>query len=132
MILDAPEIKRVMLAGGRTDLRMGIYGLASVVQRTYKMNPLEDGTLWLFCGNKRTRIKGLIYEQSVGFVMLTINRTEGVFEWPRGTEEAVELSIDDYYSFLLGEDVVPTLHRKSRAPKGSDRKQESLSGQRQG
>lgn len=117
MILDAPEIKRVMLAGGKTDLRMGIYGLASQVRHYYKMDPLEDGTLWLFCGGSRKRIKGLIYEGSVGFVMLTINRTSGVFEWPRGTDEAVELSIENYHEFLLGEDVVPDLHRRKKVSK---------------
>ena len=51
---------RVYLVTGRTDLRRGIDGLAAIVRLHYDQNPLVTGTLFLFCGTKRDRIKGLV------------------------------------------------------------------------
>ena len=60
MFKDA-RVERIIIATGRTDLRRGIDGLATLVRLNYGINPL-DGTLFLFCGTKRDRIKGLLFE----------------------------------------------------------------------
>jgi len=46
------EIKKIVIATGRTDMRKGIDGLVSVIRLKYFMDPLEVGTIFLFCGRK--------------------------------------------------------------------------------
>ena len=60
MLREAAGIKRILVACGRTDLRRGIDGLAAIVRLAYGLDPLEEGTLFLFCGVKKDRIKGLL------------------------------------------------------------------------
>ena len=50
----------MVLACGRTDLRRGIDGLAAMVRLAYGLDPLEEGTLFLFCGVKKDRIKEIL------------------------------------------------------------------------
>ena len=63
MLKDATAhgIRKVYIACGFTDLRTGIDGLSLLVQEQFLLNPLEKGTLFLFCGRKSDRIKGLQY-----------------------------------------------------------------------
>ena len=48
MLKEAAGIRRVVLKMGRTDLRRGIDGLKAIIILN-GMNPLEVGTLYLFC-----------------------------------------------------------------------------------
>ena len=56
-----PNIRRVVFICGRTDMRRGIDGLSTIVRLHYGLNPLEIGSMFLFCGTKKDRIKGLIF-----------------------------------------------------------------------
>ncbi|MCR5088310.1 MAG: IS66 family insertion sequence element accessory protein TnpB [Oscillospiraceae bacterium] len=49
---------KVIIACGYTDLRRGIDGLAGMVQEKYRLDPFEEA-LFLFCGRRADRIKGL-------------------------------------------------------------------------
>ena len=69
MLEDAAGIRRVVLACGIVDLRKGIDGLAMIIGDKYKQNPFEKGTLFLFCGRRTDRIKGLLW-QGTGFMLL--------------------------------------------------------------
>ena len=60
MLEDAAGIRRVIVACGTVDLRKGIDGLARIVGDKYDLNPFEQGTLFLFCGRRSDRIKGLL------------------------------------------------------------------------
>ena len=60
MLKEGTGVKRVIIRAGRTDLRRGIDGLKSIIQLACGMNPMEEGTLFLFCGSRRDRIKGLL------------------------------------------------------------------------
>lgn len=62
MLKEGAGVKRVILRAGKTDLRRGIDGLKSIIQLAYGMDPMEEGTLFLFCGTRRDRIRGLLYE----------------------------------------------------------------------
>lgn len=62
MLKDYTSFNRVILAAGKTDLRRGMDGLKAIVQLKYGLDPLEPGTLFLFCGTRRDRIKGLVFE----------------------------------------------------------------------
>ncbi len=55
--LDISRVKHVYVKPGRTDLRKGIEGLTMIVRSDMKMEPL-DGSLFLFCGSRKDRIKG--------------------------------------------------------------------------
>ena len=60
MLAEAARVKRIIIACGRTDLRKGIDGLAQLVGTKYDLNPFEKDILFLFCGNRCDRIKGLL------------------------------------------------------------------------
>ena len=60
--LNANQYQNVYLACGYTDLRLGIDGLASIVQSQFNLNPFQKRTLFLFCGRRADRIKGLLWE----------------------------------------------------------------------
>ncbi len=65
MLEDAAGIRRVVLACGTVDLRKGIDGLAMMIGDKYNQNPFEKGTLFLFCGKRSDRCKGLLWMGSV-------------------------------------------------------------------
>ena len=50
---------KVYLACGFTDLRMGIDGLSAIVQQQFSLDPFNR-SLYLFCGRRKDRIKGLL------------------------------------------------------------------------
>ena len=91
MLREGTGVKRVILRAGKTDLRRGIDGLKSIIQLAYGMDPMEEGTLFLFCGTRRDRIRGLLYEGD-GYLLLTKRLTDGVYQWPRRSTDAKELS----------------------------------------
>ena len=53
-------VSTVVLACGTVDLRKGINGLATIIGDRYGQNPFEKGTLFLFCGKRSDRCKGLL------------------------------------------------------------------------
>ena len=70
MLEDAAGIRRVVIACGTVDLRKGIDGLAAmIIGDKYKQNPFEKGTLFLFCGKRTDRCKGLLW-MGTGFLLL--------------------------------------------------------------
>ncbi len=105
MLEDAAKIRRVMIACGTTDLRKGIEGLARIVGDKYSLNPFEAGTLFLFCGRRSDRIKGLLW-MGTGFLLLYKRWEDGSLSWPRSPQEAAELTEEDFYLLMRGMDPV--------------------------
>ncbi len=101
MLEDAAGIRRVVLACGTVDLRKGIDGLAMIIGDKYKQNPFEKGTLFLFCGQRSDRIKGLLW-QGTGFLLLYKRLEDGRLSWPRTTQEAAELTEEQFPYLMLG------------------------------
>lgn len=101
MLRDATWCKRVIIRCGKTDLRRGISGLVSIIRLEYGLDPLEDGTLFLFCGNKRNSIKGICFDKD-GFCMIVKRLTDGVYQWPRSTDEAMSLSPEEFHRLMEG------------------------------
>lgn len=81
---------QVYLVTGYTDLRKSIDGLAFIVQGQLNMDPYSKA-LFLFCGRKCDRIKGLLWEED-GFLMLYKRLDNGRFQWPRNELEAHKLT----------------------------------------
>ncbi|MFR9103762.1 MAG: IS66 family insertion sequence element accessory protein TnpB [Coprococcus phoceensis] len=93
MLNDGTGFKKVYLACGFTDLRRGIDGLARIIRFQFQLDPYDKNTLFLFCGKRTDRIKGLIWEGD-GFLLLYKRIENGNFRWPRTQEEALEISTD--------------------------------------
>ncbi len=106
MLNDFSSFKKVFIACGYTDLRRGIDGLASIVRFQYHLDPYDKNTLFLFCGRRSDRIKGLLWEGD-GFLLLYKRIDNGSFRWPRTGNEAAEISADQYHLLMQGFEVVP-------------------------
>ena len=105
MLEDAAGIRRVILCCGYCDLRKGILGLAQIVGTTYKLNPYEQGILFLFCGKRADRCKGLLWMGN-GFLLLYRRFENGRLEWPRSKQEAAELTEEQFHLLMHGFDPV--------------------------
>jgi len=114
MLREAYGIKRIIIRTGKTDLRMGVDGLAAFIRLNYGMEPVDDGTLFLFCGNRRDRIKGLIYDRD-GFTLLYHRITDGVYQWPRNTEEARNLNREEFEKLMDGFAIEGSIRYKKKA-----------------
>lgn len=101
MLEDAAGIRRVVLACGTVDMRKGIDGLAMIIGDQYHQNPFEKGTLFLFCGRKTDRIKGLLW-MGDGFLLLYKRLEAGSLSWPRDPKEAAELTEAEFDYLMLG------------------------------
>ena len=93
--------ERVVIRMGKTDLRFVIDKLVALLEMEYGIDPMDEGTVYLFCGTRLDRIKGLTYEGD-GYVLLTKRLTRGAFQWPRNADEAREMSQDDYERLMGG------------------------------
>ena len=91
MLNDASGFRRIYLATGYTDLRRGMEGLASIIKFNFQLDPYQKDILFLFCGRRTDRIKGLVWEGD-GFLLLYKRLELGAFNWPRTKEEALEIT----------------------------------------
>lgn len=101
MLEGVAKIQRVVLACGTVDLRKGVDGLSMIIGDKYKQNPFEKGTLFLFCGKRSDRIKGLLW-MGDGFLLLYKRFEDGSLSWPRNSEEAAELTEEQFEYLMLG------------------------------
>ena len=102
---------KLILATGRSDLRKGIDGLAAMVRFTYGLDPLENDTLFLFCGTRRDRIKGLLWTGD-RFILLYIRLAEGCFQWPRTAQEARSITTEEFKRLMDGFSIDPSVGSK--------------------
>ena len=98
MLNDFGGADKVYLACGYTDLRKGIDGLATMVQQQFELDPFTN-TLFLFCGRKRDRNKGLYCERD-GYILLFQRLEQGAYEWQR-SEAEVKLLTPQQYRWLM-------------------------------
>ena len=100
MLGDLSGISKIFLITGRTDMRLSIDGLMSIIRDAYQMDPYANA-LYLFCGRKTDRIKAL-YHDKTGFVMLYMRLDSGRFQWPRNSCEARLLTRQEYRWLMEG------------------------------
>ena len=102
MLKEGTGFSRVIVCCGRVDLRKGIPGLTAYVKLNYGLSATEKGTLFLFCGNRADRIKGLLFEGD-GMLLLTKRLFAGNrFQWPRTPDEARELTTEQFRRLMDG------------------------------
>ena len=76
-------------------VRKGIDGLCSLVQEHYGKE-LRTHDLFLFCGRRTDRIKGILWEGD-GFLLLYKRLEEGRFQWPGTSSDLAEISGEQYH-----------------------------------
>ena len=113
MLREGVGFKKVILVCGRTDLRKGCSGLAAVIQLHYGLDTLEEGTLFLFCGNNRSVIKGLLFEGD-GYLVVIKRLSCGFFRWPRNTSEARQIDMNAFLRLMDGFQVDSSIRRVER------------------
>ena len=67
MLNDGTGFKKVYLATGFTDLRKGIDGLARIIRFQFDLDPYDRNTLFLFCGKRTDRIRGLSGKETASY-----------------------------------------------------------------
>ena len=115
--LNANQYQNVYLACGYTDLRLGIDSLASIVQNQFHLDPYQKRTLFLFCGKRADRIKGLLWEGD-GFLLLYKRLEDGRYKWPRNTSQLEKINAQQFRWLMEGltitqKHVVKEVHPKS-------------------
>ena len=98
---DVARFKKVVIACGYTDGRLGINGLVSLINLHYKLDPYEKGTLFLFCGRRKDRCRAILWEGD-GFLLLTKRLSNGRFCWPGSEEELRQLTPKQYQNLMEG------------------------------
>lgn len=105
MLNDAGGFEKIYIAVGYTDLRRGIDGLASTIKFQFNLDPFQKNILFLFCGKRTDRIKGLVWEGD-GFLLLYKRLNIGAFSWPRTKEEAMEITPEQFRMLMHGLSIV--------------------------
>ena len=109
-MIDLTKVRNFYIACGYTDLRFGIDGLAAVVKQQYGSH-FDEESLFLFCGRRRDRIKGLYWEKD-GFILLYKRLERGAYQWPRSENEVRSLTPQQYRWLMEGLKIEqPKAHR---------------------
>ncbi|EOS23170.1 hypothetical protein C804_05494 [Lachnospiraceae bacterium A4] len=62
---------------------------------------IGDKYLFLFCGGRLDRIKGLLW-MGTGFLLLYKRFEAGCLSWPRTTQEAADLTEEQFHYLMMG------------------------------
>ena len=80
MLKDAnpSDFAGIYIVCGRTDMRLGMDSLAAIIENRYHLPLFVPNTLFLFCGRRANKIKGLLWEGD-GYLLLTKRVEDGHF-----------------------------------------------------
>ena len=106
MLNDASGFWAVYIMTGYTDLRSGIDRLAALVESKMGKTPCRPDTLYLFCGRRLDRIKGLVWEGD-GWLLLYKRLSAGQYQWPRNAEEVQALTQQQFRWLMEGLTITP-------------------------
>ena len=109
MLNDVTGLKKIYLAAGYTDLRRGIDGLATMIRFRFQLDPYDKNTLFLFCGKRTNRIKGLLWEGD-GFLLLYKRVESGHFSWPRNSNDLRSMTAEQFHWLMQGFAIDPIIH----------------------
>ena len=106
MFNDATGFSEIYIVCGRTDLRYGIDSLAALISQNYNLNPFAPNTLFLFCGRRSDRLKGLLWEGD-GFLLIYKRLEQGNFQWPRTQNEVLKMTQQQFRWLTEGLSIKP-------------------------
>lgn len=110
MLRDITCFKEIYIVCGYTDLRFGIESLAGIINRKFNRNIFVPDVLYLFCGQKADRFKGLVWEGD-GFLLLYKRAAMGHFQWPRTPDECKNISLEQFHLLLDGFTIEPSIKK---------------------
>ncbi len=99
-MLKEMRFPQVYLVCGYTDMRRSIDGLAGIVKQNFGLEPCS-GSLFLFCGKRRDRMKALLWEDD-GFLQMYKRLDNGAFQWPRSESKAKLLTQEQFVWLMQG------------------------------
>ena len=99
-MLKEMRFPQVYLVCGYTYMRRSIDGLAGMVKQNFGLEPCS-GSLFLFCGKRRDRMKALLWEDD-GFLLMYKRLDNGAFQWPRSESEAKLLTQEQFVWLMQG------------------------------
>ena len=100
-------LEKVYIVCGKTDLRKGIDGLATLVKEQFELDPF-GGKVFLFCGGSKDRFKAL-YWDGQGFWLLYKRFENGKLNWPRNQNEVQALSSEQVDRLMKGFAINPKI-----------------------
>ena len=95
------QFSKIYIRPGKTDCRMGISGLSTLIRFQLNLSPFQKNVLFLFCGNSHKTIKALVWEGD-GFLVMTKRISDGHFQWPKTPEEVLSLTYDQFMRLMQG------------------------------
>lgn len=113
---DPSSFSAIYVVCGYTDMRYGMDTLAAIIEQRYHLPLFVPNTLFLFCGRRASKIKGLLWEGD-GFLLLTKRVEDGHFSWPRNSAEARKLTPEQFGWLMKGFSIDPVIreHTPSRS-----------------
>ena len=99
-MLKEMRFPQVYLVCGYTNMRRSIDGLAGMVKQNFGLEPCS-GSVFLFCGKRRDRMKALLWEDD-GFLLMYKRLDNGAFQWPRSESEAKLLTQEQFVWLMQG------------------------------
>ncbi len=114
---DPLSFSAIYVVCGRTDMRLGIDSLAAIIQSQYHLPVFRPNILFLFCGRRANKIKGLVWEGD-GFLLFTKRVESGHFTWPRNSHEARQINPKQFEWLMNGfaiDPVITVSHPKKTA-----------------
>ena len=112
MLNNASGFDKIYIAAGRTDLRKGIDGLSAVIRHQLGEDPFQKNVLFMFCGRSPTKIKCLVWEGD-GFLLLYKRLQDGRYQWPRTTQEVMEMSQEQFEWLMSGQAIEPSIRKST-------------------
>jgi len=102
MLKDATDFTHIYLRTGTTDMRCGITGLINIIEGSMGLNATEDGSIFLFCGRKRDRIKAIIFEGDGWLLCYKVITSDGRYQWPKDETEAKKITSQQFRWLMEG------------------------------
>ena len=89
--------------------------LAALIEEQTGNRPYVPDTLYLFCGRRADRIKGLVWEKD-GWLLLYKRLAQSRFIWPRNADEVQALTQQQFRWLMEGLTITPKKSIKEAEP----------------
>ena len=106
--LDTARLPRIFIICGYTDLRKGAAKLVNIVRAEYGIEVYDKGSIFLFCGRRANTIKAISWDGD-GMVLMSKTVVNGKYIWPRNTDEAMQLTPEQFRLLMNGFAVVGSI-----------------------
>lgn len=94
------RVKAIYMVHGYTDLRRSIDGLNVTLEML--RHPQEDECLYLFCGRRADRIKG-VYRSNGRSTLIIFREDDRRYRWPRRGDAVERIDFETFLTIMAGE-----------------------------